>query len=298
MPQQFFVHAHRFTFLAHGPIAFPGSAANVVRGALGLALPDADFYFSPKLKGGPSGFADPPRPFVLRAHALNNRTVFPGESFSFDMHTFLLDRTTLRAFASALEQIAEQGLSRVRGRAHLVAIDRLSRERDVAERLFENSKWFAAACDPISINLDNAEGRCARRIAIEFLTPTELKHEDGLAEEPIFPVLFARIRDRIHALSWLYNGSSLDALPELSEASTRVRLTEASLVHTQAERRSSRTAQRHPLGGFTGKAVYEGDLSRFLPWLEAAYWTGVGRQTVWGKGVIQTAILPDDGSAQ
>jgi hypothetical protein len=56
-------------------------------------------------------------------------------------------------------------------------------------------------------------------------------------------------------------------------------------------RRSSRTGQTHGIGGFTGFAEYEGDLAEFLPWLEAAQWTGVGRQSVWGKGEIRLQRL-------
>ena len=43
----------------------------------------------------------------------------------------------------------------------------------------------------------------------------------------------------------------------------------------------------HPIGGFTGTAEYVGDLAEFLPWLRAARWVGVGRQTVWGKGDVR-----------
>jgi hypothetical protein len=35
-----------------------------------------------------------------------------------------------------------------------------------------------------------------------------------------------------------------------------------------------------------GEADYEGELGEFLPILRAAEYTGVGRQTVWGKGSI------------
>ncbi len=38
-------------------------------------------------------------------------------------------------------------------------------------------------------------------------------------------------------------------------------------------------------------AEYEGDLAEFLPYLEAAHWTGVGRHCTWGNGQIHTAIL-------
>jgi CRISPR/Cas system endoribonuclease Cas6 (RAMP superfamily) len=53
------------------------------------------------------------------------------------------------------------------------------------------------------------------------------------------------------------------------------------------ERKSGRTGQVHSLGGFTGEAEYEGALAEFVPWLRAARWVGVGRQTVWGKGEMR-----------
>src|SRR5688500_13231330 len=51
----------------------------------------------------------------------------------------------------------------------------------------------------------------------------------------------------------------------------------------ETEQRSSRTGQVDSIGGITGSAVYEGALEDFVPILRAAEWTGVGRQTVWGK---------------
>ena len=63
-------------------------------------------------------------------------------------------------------------------------------------------------------------------------------------------------------------------------------MTRCELVPVAAERTSRGTGQRHSLGGFTGVAEYQGDLAKFLPYLEIARWTGVGRQTVWGKGEI------------
>jgi CRISPR/Cas system endoribonuclease Cas6 (RAMP superfamily) len=59
------------------------------------------------------------------------------------------------------------------------------------------------------------------------------------------------------------------------------------LTWEQVKRRSGRTGQVHSIGGFTGEADYEGELAEFLPWLRAARWVGVGRQTVWGKGDVR-----------
>jgi len=70
-----------------------------------------------------------------------------------------------------------------------------------------------------------------------------------------------------------------------------VKLTRLRLEFSEAERRSAKTGERHPLGGFVGEAEYEGELGEFLPYLRAARWVGVGRQTVWGKGVIEFGVL-------
>jgi hypothetical protein len=32
-------------------------------------------------------------------------------------------------------------------------------------------------------------------------------------------------------------------------------------------------------------------MGEFMPYLRAAKWVGIGRQTVWGKGVIEVRVL-------
>ena len=73
----------------------------------------------------------------------------------------------------------------------------------------------------------------------------------------------------------------------MGERANAIRMTRCELEWREAERLSSRTGQRHPLGGFVGEADYEGNLAEFLPFLHAGEWTGVGRQTVWGKGELE-----------
>ena len=73
----------------------------------------------------------------------------------------------------------------------------------------------------------------------------------------------------------------------MGERAAAVRMTRCDLTHARAERLSSRTGQRHPLGGFVGEAEYEGELGEFVSYLKLGKWVGVGRQTVWGKGEIE-----------
>jgi len=112
-------------------------------------------------------------------------------------------------------------------------------------------------------------------------------------------VLAHRILERLWALGCLYQGWKAGDWDYrgLLDLGRGVRLVDWSWRHREAERRSSRTAQRHSIGGFTGWAEYEGEVGPFLPVLEIARWIGVGRQTVWGKGEVRVESLKwEDGS--
>ncbi len=151
-----------------------------------------------------------------------------------------------------------------------------------------------ALCAVLPAQLDRISGtellrlpltaeQAVERVGVRFVTATELKG----ATTPSFGVLFARIRDRVSTLRALFGAGPLEIdFKAMGERASRVRMIGHDLQHAKAERFSRRTGDRHPLGGFTGIVEYEGELGEFIPYLEAARWTGVGRQTVWGNGQI------------
>jgi hypothetical protein len=227
-------------------------STNTLRGAFGSALKktDADAYarfFAPKraVSAGPSGLADPPRPFVFR---------LPGP-LEVGMNLFLARDRTVQLFTRVMAELGT-----------LASV---------------------AGTEPLRLALSGSEGRVCR-VRVHFVTPTELKG----AAQPEFGILLARIRDRISTLRELYGDGPLAIdFKAFGERASRVMMTRCELVPVAAERISRATGQRHSLGGFTGVAEYEGDLAEFLPYLEIARWTGVGRQTVWGKGEIAYETL-------
>lgn len=290
----------RFEFRALDAISFPpGTAANTFRGAFGdvfrriVCAPgcrdarscarasDCAYarMFEPRSadeRPGPSGFGDRPRPFVLRAASLDGRRFETGERFALHVNVFDPELPAIEYFRRAFMQLCEEGLGRGRPRIELVeAEERQAVEVDLAARR-----------------------RPADRITVAFLTPTELKIGGKILREPLFDAVFRRARDRVTGLVSLYQASVLSN-PDLSsetdfrgmgERAGAVRMTAGRFGEVEYERRSARTGQRHGLGGFIGEAEYEGDLAEFLPYLEAAWWTGVGRLTVWGNGQVRTVV--------
>jgi len=298
---QFAFFRLRFRFEAIDPVQFPSNeTANVLRGALGNALRQvgcrcgADVHtnecayariFEPRTAPGtgPSGFAERPRPFVLRTRHLEGQFLPPREPFSIDVNLFDLDEPGLPYFVDAFSLIAREGFGRLRGQARLTSVEQLDADGLVRGQASDDR------LEPISMALE-ANGDPSGRARVRFLTPTELKCGGTLAVRPEFPALFARIRDRLSALGALYGAGPLDIdFRAMGERAAGIEMTRCQIEHERMNRRSSRTGQVHPLGGFTGEAEYRGDLAEFLPYLRAARWTGVGRQTVWGKGEIEVA---------
>jgi hypothetical protein len=261
----------RFRFRAIDAVHFPRNAANSVRGALGLALVrrGQEALFTPRPAAGPSGLRDAPRPFVLRVAHLDGRDLQPGETFEIGLPLFDLRKEAGETMRLAFAEMGALGFGPRRGRSELIAIE---------------------GAAPLALPLD-AAAEPVSRVIVRFVTPTELKIAGGLAERPEFAILAARLRDRISALSMLYGEGPLNLdFRGFAERAAQIRMTRCDVGHEDIRRRSSRTGQTHPLGGLTGEAIYEGDLREFLPWLEAARYTGAGRQTVWGKGELAVSV--------
>jgi hypothetical protein len=281
MNNQFSFFRIRFGFEALEPVRFAeGKAGNTFRGALGWSLRETSptgyqAWFEPKQPAGtgPSGFADPPRPFVLRAGHLDGRTFEPGETFTVDVHLF--DVKPPELFARAWDYAASRGFGPLRGRARLCSTLFL----DLEDRPLP-------AAQPNVLSLLGS-GSAIPSLTVRFVTPTELKVSAEVARTPEFPILFARVRDRIRTLSASYGEELTLDFAGLTRRAANVALVSHTLIRDRRQRTSRKTGQTHPLGGFRGEAEYAGELYEFAPLLEAARWTGIGRQTVWGKGAIE-----------
>ncbi len=304
----------RFHFRAAGTLYFPPyKSGNTVRGAFGsifrklVCRPECRDaktcevrtscayarIFEPHAarRQGPSGLADWPRPFVFRAAPLDGRTVPEGEPFHFDVHIFDVRDPALPYFVQAFAQLAREGLGPGRGRAELTSVDQLDLRGGATAQLFDGARFPASEpARPCAIDLAAAPDG-VDHLRVEFLSPTELKAGQRPVERPEFGILFGRLRDRISTLRALYGAGPLDIdFRGMGGRAACIRMTRCELRRQEVDRRSARTGQHHPLGGFVGEAEYAGEVGEFVPYLQLGKWVGVGRQTVWGKGEIDVHL--------
>ena len=188
----------------------------------------------------------------------------------------------IRDFILAFAQLARVGLGPQRTPVLLERVQQLdphgARVRDLTAE--------TTGVLPSIVSLDPLP-ESVNRVLVRFLTPTELKP----AVTPDFGVLLARVRDRLSTLSALYGAGPLNLdFKTLGERAQQVQMIRCEFQHRQVSRVSTRTGQRHSIGGFVGEAEYAGELREFVPFLMAAQFTGIGRQTTWGKGEIQVVV--------
>jgi hypothetical protein len=309
----------RFQFRSTGTLYFPPyKSGNIVRGAFGrifrklvcipscldamtcdvrASCPYARVFEPQATRGeGPSGLADWPRPFVFRAAHLDGRTIQQEEAFHFHVHIFDVHDPALPYFVLAFAQLARDGLGPGRGRAELTFVDQLDLNEARVAQVFDGEQFLMRKLAAPNMVELSEKREPVGRVRVRFVTPTELKAGHQVADRPEFGILFGRLRDRISTLRALYGAGPLEIdFRAMGERAAAVRMTRCKLQQTEADRLSSRTGQRHPLGGFVGEAEYEGELGEFLPYLRLGKWVGVGRQTVWGKGEMElqyTTVTP------
>jgi hypothetical protein len=310
----FHLHPLRFTFVARESIHFAeGKSANILRGAFGtifrrlVCVPECTHLqdcelrascpyarmFEPSAIGvGPSGLVDWPRPFVFRATHLDGLTISAGDRFHFDLNLFDTKSPAISYLVLAFAQLAREGLGPGRRRVELASVQQLSEQHKPFALIYDSaSAMVRQNVAPLELNL-TPHAEHLTRVRVWFVTPTELKNGSQIAAKPEFGILACRIRDRISTLRECYGEGPLDIdFRAFGERANRVRMTRCNIKTVAIERRSSRTGQVHAIGGFVGEAEYEGELAEFLPYLQAATWIGVGRQTVWGKGEMVPSWL-------
>jgi hypothetical protein len=299
----------RFSFSALDSLYFPpGKSSNILRGAFGAIFrrvacvpqcndartcewkatcPYARLFAPSAITHGPSGLADSPRPFVFRATHLDGRHIPAGANFHFDLNLFDTSGKTIPYLVLAFAQLAREGLGPGGGGVELQHVSQLDAGGSSSAVLYgEGSLPLLQDTPPLELSLDPTCQRIAR-LRLRFVTPTELKNEQQIAGRPEFSIVAARARDRLSTLCELYGPGPLAIdFQAFGQRAALVRMTRCDIQHIDVARRSSRTGQTHSIGGFIGDAEYEGDLTEFVPYLRAAQWTGIGRQTVWGKGQI------------
>jgi hypothetical protein len=237
---------------------------------------------------------DLPRPFVFEVRSNGTDEYAPGDVLEFGLTLFGHANHWLPYFIVALRELAARGLGATRGRLRLTRVTARAPngERDVFE---ESSPVVTPAEQGLRLlDLLRPGDEAATRVRVRFITPTTLKRNGTLVSEPSFSDLACRLRDRLSSLACFFGDGPLDIdFAGVSETAARVRTLERHATWERRTRRSSRTGDVHETSGFSGEAVFEGDIGDWMPLLRLGEAIHVGKYAVWGNGWISVEAEDD-----
>jgi hypothetical protein len=244
---------------------------------------------------------DPPRPFVLTDPQPDAATLAPGGPIALGLTVVGTAVVDLPYFVVALRRLGDEGLGRTRVRFRVEAVRCLDADA------MPGASVYAVGADVVRPSRAPLRARdlarpgdgAARRVRVRFITPTDVRGAAAPEAEatpgagPSFGVLVRRARDRAGALATFFGDGPLGADPRaLAAQADGVRTASSELGRVDLARRSSRTGQRHALGGIVGAAVYEGEgVAAAMPWLRLAEVIGVGKHATFGQGRIAVEVL-------
>ena len=261
---------------------------------------------------------DVPRPFVLSIHPSVDlkglsqsqqpspeRLFQPGEQLAIDLTLLGKAGRFFPYVALSLPSLEELGLgSRLdrlggrRGRVRVTQVEAVDPFAGRSESVYGGDQ-LEVTRPLIHIGEEAIANRAEQlptdRLTLRFLTPTRLVGGGRLLYRPEFQPLILRLVERLEELELAY-GEGEERDPQEArdiyyQCYTRFgRL--ASQVHMVAQQTtwvelasySSRQQRTTPIGGFTGEAIYEGDLTelrKLLVWGEVFH---VGKNAVKGDG--------------
>lgn len=239
-----------------------------------------------------SSLQDIPRPFVFRPPADGKSRYKRGEVFEFELLLFGHAQEYLAYFIVAFRELSERGFGIGRGRCNLKYVAAL--DGNGAEDEVYSSETQCVRPSPKILHASSMmkESTSATRIQIAYRTPTEITYQGVPVRSPDFHHLIKRLRDRINAIAWFYRGTLLNIdYAEFGKRAETIRTVESNIEWADRQRLSSRTRQRHPIGGFLGRVVYAGNISEYIPLLRLGEFVHVGKHAVWGNGRFEIRLM-------
>jgi hypothetical protein len=121
--------------------------------------------------------------------------------------------------------------------------------------------------------------------SIHMVTPIRIRRGGALVQEINFPTIIRSITRRIQTLTERYGGyMNTDISMKACELASHVRAVSAALYLNQMHRYSNRKKESVDWSGMLGTLTFEGELSPFTPWLNAARVLHIGRNSTLGCG--------------
>jgi len=209
-----------------------------------------------------------------------------GEIFSFNLILIGKAIDYLPYFIFTFCQLGEIGLGKKRARYELSRVDSLG-DHTKTETIYDNqTQTLRNINTKIDISrIFSSLKLSTNSLTLKFITPIRIKYQGTYTSHPHFHVILRSLLRRLSSLLYFHCGEELNVdYKEMIKEAKNIKTLETEVDWIDWERYSARQQQRMKLGGFIGKATYQGNMTKFLPFLKVGEYTHLGKAAVFGLG--------------
>jgi len=222
-----------------------------------------------------------PQPFVMLTRFDEPEDVEPGGELEFGLRLFGRAIELFPYVAYSLIELGKEGLGRGRIKFDIQEINQPSQSIAV----FRRSSNKLGTLKKEVVRIDGSPAGTGH-ITIEFVTPLRLRVAGREARKVSFSDLIRAAVRRLSIMTQFYGLPLADALDtsQLLSGCEAVEVVEDNTQWFEFRRYSGRQKRRVPMGGLIGSMTFVGNLSKYLPLLELAQVTNLGKATSFGFG--------------
>jgi hypothetical protein len=237
-----------------------------------------------------STFQDIPRPFVFDAPSSLGSEFPAGKPVHFGLTAIGRAARLVPYFVSAFRNLSDEGIGPRRTRFDLTEVAALDGSGQHVEIYRSTTPLVRLAAPTLRAADLMKPGDITRtHLTLRFPTPLDLKDQGVPVGIPEFAPIIRRLRDRANALSTFFADGPLDLdFKRISVLAEGVKLVRNDTRLVEVNRRSSRTGQRHDVGGLVGEAEYEGDgIGKLMALVRVGEVIHAGKHAAFGNGGME-----------
>jgi len=300
------LNAHRYQFNCQttSPLKLNDYSGSMLRGAFGHALRKQacvtnmqnchacmlykqcaypQVFSAPAQAATLQKFTTIPNPFIIEPPALGERQLNRKESFSFSMVLIGKAIKHLPIIISAWNTALQQGLGKQHTAVKLQTV--VFEPMQKAETIIYKNETKELLQAP---EFKMPPIRPTQQLTINLLTPLHIKKQGIAIRNNLTGRDFLMALVRRYYLLQQFHSHHYQA-PDFSELAIQASQVEcqSSLEWYEWQRYSSRQKQKMAFNGVLGELTLTGELTPFLPLLQAGQWLHAGNKTTFGMGRYQ-----------
>jgi len=228
-----------------------------------------------------------PHPFVIEPPSGNKTSYLPGEELTFGLTLIGRAVDYFPYFIYTFEELGRIGIGRGRGGYELREVRSAALDGGDEIVYSGNDKVLKNSFDRVTtVNLTQSPAPEEKEVTLNFLTPTRIKYDGRLTINLEFHILLRNLLRRIALLSYFHCDGNPDTIDftGLIESAKAVKTVDRRLHWHDWERYSARQDSKMKMGGFTGRASFEGELDEFMPFLGLGEYLHAGKGATFGLG--------------